>query len=57
MLGRFTQLMPSPNGDAEYCFFKGKIDEVQISSIARSAEWVRFCYESQKQDSKLITFK
>jgi hypothetical protein len=57
MIGRFAQLMPSPNGDTEYCFFKGKIDEVQISSVARSAEWIRFSYESQKTDSKLITFK
>lgn len=57
MLGRFAQLMPLAGGEAEYCFFKGRIDEVEISSVARSAEWIRFSYESQKIDSKFITLK
>jgi hypothetical protein len=57
MIGRYALLMPLAGGEAEYCFFKGRIDEVQISGVARSAEWIRFSYESQKIDSKFITLK
>lgn len=57
MIGRFAQVMASPNKDEGYCFFKGNIDEVQISNAARSADWIRFTYINQQQNSKSIIFK
>jgi hypothetical protein len=57
MIGRFAQMMASPDNSEGYCFFKGKIDEVEISSVARSAEWVRFCYLNQFENEKVVIFK
>ena len=34
----------------------GKMDEVRISSVARSADWVRLEYENQKADQSLVKF-
>jgi biopolymer transport protein ExbB len=34
---------------------KGAVDEVRISRVNRSAEWVRLNYESQKKDSRVVT--
>ena len=56
LIGRFAQAMASPNRDEGYCYFKGKIDEVQISSVARSAQWIRLTYRNQKENDLLIYF-
>ncbi len=40
-----------------YCYFKGMIDEVQISSVARNADWVKLCYMNQRRDDRLVKFK
>ncbi|MBD3418794.1 MAG: DUF2341 domain-containing protein [Chitinivibrionales bacterium] len=37
--------------------FIGKIDEVRIESVARSAEWIRLSYENQKPGSSLVEIK
>lgn len=55
MIGRFAQFMASPTSDEGYCFFKGGIDEVQISGVARSAEWIRLSYKNQSINDKLIS--
>jgi hypothetical protein len=52
VFGRFLQDF----GGNDFCFFEGSIDEVRISSTARSSEWIRLCFESQKPDSKVISF-
>jgi hypothetical protein len=39
------------------CFFRGSIDEVRISSKARSNDWIRLCYMNQKAEDRLIQFK
>ena len=56
MIGRFAQVMASPVRDEGYCYFKGIIDEVQISSVARSAEWIRLSYRNQNRNDLLIYF-
>jgi hypothetical protein len=33
----------------------GKIDETRISGAARSAAWVKLCYENQKPDQHVVT--
>jgi len=43
--------------DAGYCPFSGKIDEVRISSVARSADWIKLCYMNQKTPDALLSFK
>jgi hypothetical protein len=43
--------------DASYCPFKGMIDEVRISDVARSAAWIRLCYMNQKATDALVIFK
>lgn len=35
--------------------FKGAIDEVRVGGRARSAAWVRLCYENQKEGQTLVT--
>lgn len=57
IVGRFSQNMGLPNGNDGLCFFKGKIDEIQISNVARTAEWIKFTYLNQCENSKSITFK
>jgi hypothetical protein len=34
--------------------FNGLIDEVRISHAARSAAWIKMCYENQKQNSMVV---
>jgi hypothetical protein len=38
-------------------FFNGMIDEVRVSSIDLSADWIKLCYMNQRLDDKLVTFK
>jgi hypothetical protein len=38
-------------------FFNGKIDEVRMSNVVRSADWIKLCYENQRPGSGFITFK
>ncbi len=51
-IGRSAQ---TPPGDP--CFFKGKIDEVRIEGVARSADWIKLCYMNQKVPDALVEFK
>lgn len=37
-----------------FCYFRGKIDEARISSVAIGADWVKLCYMNQKADDALI---
>ena len=36
-------------------FFNGTIDEVEISSVARSSDWIKLCYENQRNGSTMVT--
>lgn len=55
-IGRFMQEVNFP-GQFGYCYFKGLIDEVTISGVARNQDWVKLCYMNQRSDDKLIQFK
>jgi hypothetical protein len=35
-------------------FFSGLIDEVRISSVATSADWIKLCYMNQKEQDALV---
>ena len=35
----------------------GCLDEVRISKVARSADWVKLCYENQRANSNFISFE
>jgi hypothetical protein len=39
------------------CPFLGKIDEVRISNVNRSADWVKLCYMNQKEQDALVKFE
>ena len=47
---------PGTNNWSPY-FFKGMVDEVRISNIALSADWIKLCYMNQRIDDKLVIFK
>ncbi len=36
--------------------FKGEIDELQVSTTARSADWIKTAAQSQGQDQKLVVY-
>lgn len=55
-IGAFLQEATIPNNDG-YCFFKGKIDEVRIESVARTPDWIRLCYMNQRSDGRLAVFR
>jgi hypothetical protein len=46
--GPFTIGRMDDNGSGEAQYFNGGIDEVRLSSVARSAEWIKLEYENQK---------
>jgi hypothetical protein len=39
---------------ANHKYFYGALDEVRIEQTARSAEWIRLSYETQKSGSKIV---
>ena len=39
-----------------YAYFSGAIDEVEVSSVPRSADWIKLCYMNQRADDKLVVF-
>ncbi len=54
-IGRFFKEATFPvNG---LCYFKGKIDEVSVSGVARSGDWIRLCYMNQRSDDRLVQLK
>jgi len=55
-IGRFLKEATYPTKFG-YCYFKGKIDEVRVSSVARSADWIRLSYMNQRNDNTLVQFK
>jgi hypothetical protein len=55
-VGRFLKAIALPNNNQGYCFFKGRIDEVQVLSKNVSAYWVRLCYMNQRADDRLVEF-
>lgn len=42
------------NGSSEPDHFRGALDEVQISAVARSHDWIKLSYENQKPGGRLL---
>lgn len=38
-------------------YFSGSIDEVRISGVARSGDWIKLCYMNQRKDDNLVRFE
>ena len=37
-------------------YFNGSLDEIRISSVARTADWIRLNYENQRDNQLLVTY-
>ena len=55
-VGTDTYLGKHGNGRTDFDFI-GKIDEVHVDKIVRSADWVKLCYMNQRADDKLVEFR
>jgi hypothetical protein len=55
-IGRFMKEATFPTKFG-YCYFKGIIDEVRVSSVAKNPDWIKLCYMNQRSDDKLLQFK
>jgi hypothetical protein len=40
-----------------YCYWRGMLDEVQISNVSRGADWIKLSSMNQRPDNKLVVFK
>ena len=49
-----TQIGIGASSDKTLNFFKGLIDEVEISSVSRSADWVKLSYQNQQPSQTLV---
>jgi hypothetical protein len=52
-----VQLAHSIDGDEGGRYFKGALDEVCVSSVSRSPDWIKLCYMNQRTDNKLVEIK
>jgi hypothetical protein len=52
-IGRYIQRY-APEG---YACFKGRLDEVRASGVARGPDWIKLCYMNQKQDDALVEMR
>jgi hypothetical protein len=50
------QLAHSIDGDEGGRYFRGAMDEVSVSNISRSPDWIKLCYMNQRADDKLVIF-
>ena len=55
MIGRFFQY--SSTRTQKWGFYSGKIDEICVSSVARSYAWIKLCYMNQRLDDKLVVLR
>ena len=56
-VGRVAGSVPDLSGAAVIGKgFKGEIDELQVSTTARSADWIKTAAQSQGQDQKLVVY-
>jgi Concanavalin A-like lectin/glucanases superfamily/Domain of unknown function (DUF2341) len=53
-IGRYLPYVTESNQG--YAFFDGGIDEVRISSVSRSADWIKLCYMNQKEQDALLHY-
>jgi hypothetical protein len=51
------KVYPSILTEGSGYYFNGKIDEVRISSLPLTANWIKLCFMNQKSSDALIVFK
>jgi hypothetical protein len=51
-----TLRIGQPNNNESFAYFKGLMDELEISSTARSAEWIKLCYMNQREEKYFIKY-
>jgi hypothetical protein len=49
-----TDVCIGRQGDVSQRFWDGKIDEAEMSNVARSADWIKLCYQNQKTNQTLV---
>ena len=43
-----------PNNNESGAYFKGLMDELEISSVVRSAGWIKLCFMNQRRENVLV---
>jgi hypothetical protein len=56
-VGRGHELETTIKEYQSLCYFKGKIDEIRISSVSSGSDWIKLSYMNQRTGDKLIVFK
>jgi hypothetical protein len=51
-----TVRIGQPNNNESYSYFKGSMDELEISEVVRSADWIKLCYMNQKNDGLFVKY-
>jgi hypothetical protein len=49
-----TLRIGQPNDNESYAYFKGLMDELEISAVARSADWIKLSYMNQKEQDAVL---
>ena len=49
-----TLRIGQPNNNESYAYFKGLMDELQISAISRGADWIKLSYMNQRKENSLV---
>ena len=52
-----NNLLPLTFGGISTVGFNGILDQVTLSSVARSSDWIKACYENQKDGQRFIKFE
>ncbi|MBN2188417.1 MAG: DUF2341 domain-containing protein [Chitinispirillaceae bacterium] len=55
-IGRYARLVTIPYYEGR-CYFDGSVDEVRVSNVVSSADWIKLCYMNQRSDDKLVVFR
>jgi hypothetical protein len=53
--GAFVRI-GQPNNNESIAFFTGLMDELEISAVARSADWIKLSYMNQRQENLLVRY-
>jgi hypothetical protein len=45
-----------PNKNESIAWFKGSMDQLEISALSRSADWIKLSYINQRKDNRFVQF-
>lgn len=51
-----TVRIGQPNNNESFAYFKGLMDELEISSVARSADWIKLSYMNQRIENVFVKY-